>query len=143
MIPNNSGAAFMAYNSRLIKPSELLLHYTYGATAVRLWGHGLKVLGGYFTFFRPPKPVPNLIGPSRQIHTRQSAIEKWEKAQAAAEAKAKKTGAGEGSKGKRREGEMTWDEDVMLFFWGNSRAAKEHNIKMHEEKVQNMERCSP
>ena len=64
-------------------------------------------------------------------------IRKRKKAQAAAPAKAKKqqTSAGEGSKR-----DATWDEDdIMLFFWGNSRVATNRYIEKHEEKKKKFE----
>jgi len=42
-IPNNLDAAFRKYTKEL-KPSKLLLHYNYGAAAVKNWGHGIEVL---------------------------------------------------------------------------------------------------
>jgi hypothetical protein len=38
------------------------------------------------------------------------------------------------------EGQVMWDEDeVMLFFWGNSQAAKERHLKKVDENTRHME----
>ena len=43
MIPNNSDATFKKATKKA-KPSDLLLHYTYGAAAIRHWGRGTEIL---------------------------------------------------------------------------------------------------
>jgi hypothetical protein len=43
VVPNNSDAAFKKYTKKP-KPSELLLHYNYGAAAVKCWGRGIEAL---------------------------------------------------------------------------------------------------
>ena len=43
MIPNNSDATFKKATKKA-KPSDLLLHYTYGAAAIRRWGRGTEIL---------------------------------------------------------------------------------------------------
>jgi len=79
-----------------------------------------------------PNPIP--FGPPKQVHDRVLAIEKRRKAKAAAE-EAKKANASKGAKPK-----AAWDEDdVMLFFWGNSRVARERYRKTHEAKRENLE----
>ena len=41
---------------------------------------------------------------------------------------------------KKATGKAGWDEDdVMLFFWGNSKAARERYRKTHEAKRENLE----
>jgi hypothetical protein len=131
-LPNNTDAAF-GKASRARKPSALLLHYNYGAAAVKLWGREKQILEELAKESRPPKPVPAPSGPSGGVHTRSLTIDKRKKAVAAAE-EAKITGA---SKGKHR---ATWDEDdVMLFLWGNSRAARERHLKTSEAKRENLE----
>jgi len=113
------------------KPSALLLHYNYGAAAVKMWGQNIHILTRHAKKSRPPKPDPVPFGPPTQIHDRVRAIEKRRKA---AE-EAKTAGASKGTK--RR---AAWDEDdVMLFFWGNSRAATERYHKTREEKRKNLE----
>jgi len=132
MLPNNTDAAF-GKASRAKKPSALLLHYNYGAAAVKKWGRKIYILEDIAKKSRPRKPVPAPSGPSRGIHNRSLTIKKRGRAVATAE-KAKIAGA---IKGNRK---ATWDEDdVMLFLWGNSRAARERHFKTSEEKRVNLE----
>ena len=132
LLPNNSNAAF-AQASAASKPAALLLHYNYGAAAVKLLGHNTHILGGHAKKSRPPKPAPIPIGPPKTVHDRSLTIEK--RRIEAEEEEAKKTRADEG--GKRK---ATLDEDdVMLFFWGNSRRARERYLKAREEKRENLE----
>src|SRR5258705_13885737 len=102
---------------------------------MKLWGRGTDVIENLAK--RPPKPDPIPSGPFKEVHDRKSAIRKRKKAQAAAaKAKKRKSSAGEGSK-KRN---ATWDEDdIMLFFWGNSRAATNRYIEKREAKNKNFE----
>ena len=132
-IPNNSDATFKKRTAKP-KPSELLLHYNYGAAAVKQWGQGKEVL---LNRAEPPRsvvPVPAPAGSSKTIHDRSIAIQKREAALAAATLKAETQGL------VKSEGQEVWDEDdVMLFFWGNSRAAKERYLKKTHENTQRME----
>ena len=124
LLPNNTDAAF-GEASAASKPAALLLHYNYGAAAVKLWGHNTHILGNHAKKSRPPKPTPIPIGPPKTVHDRTLTIEKR---RLAAEEEAKKTRAGEGRKRK-----ATLDEDeVMLFFWGNSRRARERHLKTQD-----------
>jgi hypothetical protein len=142
VIPHCVDAAFKT-RTRKLKPSAMLLHYNYGAAAIKQWGHNIAVLQEGAKSRQPPKPAPTQPGPSRTtIHDRKVAIDK----RAAAKAMLG-TGAGTGvgastgtgvemgaETGEVEESEVqaTWDEDdVMLFFWGNSKAA----TQLHEEKV--------
>jgi hypothetical protein len=113
-VPNNSDAAFKKHSGRP-KPSELLLHYNYGAAAVKCWGHGTEVLQNRAKP-RPTVPVPAPMGPSKTAHNRSIAIRKREAARAADDGGAGNAAAGP-STGElvESEGQATWDEDdVML-----------------------------
>jgi len=113
IVPNNRDATFKR-NTEKPKPSDLLLHYTYGAAAIKCWGHGTEVLKDRANPPRPSAPVQAPIRPSRSSTA----------------------GAGTGES----DGQATWDEDdVMLFFWGNTRAAKERHLKKVEEIIERME----
>lgn len=152
MIPNNLDAAFKKY-TRKPKPSDLLLHYNYGAAALKWWGHGTNVLRKQFKPPRPITPVPAEAGPSRTAHTRTTAIRKREEAQkhgttgkrgttrqqsTAREPVAAPAEAGSVEEGQREQ--ATWDEDeVMLFFWENTQAAKERHGKRFQESAQRMD----
>jgi hypothetical protein len=141
MIPNNSDAAFRK-NTRKPKPSDLLLHYNYGAAAVKCWGRGLEVLQNCANPPRPPVPVPAPTGPSRTIHDRETVIHKLREARDPGGAGAGSSTAGAGTGGLvESEGQAMWDEDdVILFFWGNSQAAKERHLKKVSENTRRMER---
>ena len=134
MIPNNIDAAFKT-GSRKPKPSDLLLHYNYGAAAVKQWGHGTDLLKNLADPPRPSKPVPPLMGSSQTVHDRTIAITKYSRPQ--------RTHGGHGRKATAGDGEMveaSWDEDdVILFCWGNSPAAKERHHKKVEETTHRME----
>ena len=126
VLPINSDAAF-GKTSRARKQSALLLHYNYGAAALKLWGRKTHILEDNAKKSRPPKPVTALSGPSKKAHNRSHAIKKREKAAKAAET----------SKGKRT---AAWDEDdMMLFFWGNSRVATERHHKTSKAKKETLE----
>jgi hypothetical protein len=139
VVPNNSDAAFKKHSGRP-KPSELLLHYNYGAAAVKCWGHGTEVLQS-LAKPRPTVPVPTPIGPSKTAHNRSVTIRKRDAARAADGGGAGNAAAGP-STGElvESEGQATWDEDdVMLFFWGNSQAAKQRHLKKVQENTQRTE----
>ncbi|EDR05166.1 uncharacterized protein LACBIDRAFT_294884 [Laccaria bicolor S238N-H82] len=139
LTPNNSDAAFKK-RTKKAKPSDLLLHYMYGAAAVRRWGRGTAVLTAFTTPPRPEVPVPAPAGPTKTMHDRRATILKRSKAQSTGEtgagsSKASKAGAGTGGL-VESEGQAIWDEDdVMLFFWGNSKAAKERHLKKVGENI--------
>lgn len=93
-------------------PSDLLLHYNYGAAAVKQWGHGIET---FSQCIRPPCPPTLILAPT----DRQNSVR---------------------DKGAADSKEAEWDEDdVMLFMWGNSRAATERHNKKRGEDVQRME----
>jgi hypothetical protein len=140
LIRNNSDAAFKKRTGKP-KPSDLLLHYNYGAAAVKCWGRNKRVLLNRANPPRPPVPVPAPTGPWRTANDRIAALSKRDAAQAADGAGAGDARAGTGS-GElvESEGQAEWDEDdVMLFFWGNTRAARERHRKKTEESTQRME----
>jgi len=113
-IPNNCDASFRKDTKRP-KPSDLLLHYNYGAAAVKCWGQGKRILQD---LANPPRPDVS--------RNRGGAV-------------AKSAGAGTGGLAES-EGQAVWDEDdVMLFFMRNSRAAKERHLKEVGENTQRVE----
>jgi len=82
VVPNNSDAALKKC-TRELKQSEILLHYNYGAAAIKCWGRGVAVLQN--------RACSN-AGPSRTAHDRSVAISEHEKPQTSHEA-----GAGAGN----------------------------------------------
>jgi hypothetical protein len=144
MIPDNSDAAFST-QTNLPKPSDLLLHYNYGAAAVKMWGHGIDVLRDNTAAPRPPTPQPVKMELSRSIHDRTMTIKKSKKAPNLKRGGGRNPTAGPSRPTRRAhqrdtnggnavggpgiedsEDQARWDEDdVMLFLWGNSNASKD------------------
>jgi hypothetical protein len=117
-IPNNRDAAFEK-NIDKPKPSDLLLHYNYGAAAVNCWGRGKNVLEN---LAKPPRPVPMPTGP-RTAQDRAAAI------------RARTGGLVESAREVQ-----AWDaDDVVMFFWANSPAARERNLKKVRESTRRIE----
>ena len=136
-IPNNSDAAFKR-NTRKPKLSDLLLHYNYGAAAVKWWGHGTELLQNHATPPCPSMPVLAPVEAPKTMHDRTIAIAKHQKARATS---VRNAIAGASGELVESEGKVSWDEDdVILFCWGNSRAAIERHRKKVEETTQRMER---
>jgi hypothetical protein len=91
IVPNNNDAVFKKH-SRRPKPSELLLHYNYGAAAVKCWGHGTEVLQNR----AKPRPTVPPMGPSRTTHNRSTTTRKCDAAWAADYDGAENAAAGPG-----------------------------------------------
>ena len=131
LIPNNSDAAFKK-DSPKPKQSKLLLHYNYGAAAVKRWGRGIEVLQKRA---KPPRPPTE---PSETMHDRTIAISKRDAAW---------SGDGGNSQAPtgteelvESDGQDSWDEDeVMLCFWGNTPAAKQRHLEKVQETTLRME----
>ena len=136
--PHNMDAAFKT-GSRKKKPSDLLLHYNYGAAAVKWWGHGEIILQNRPHLPRPVVCTPAPVGPSKPIHDWTTVIRKLDAVWGRDQAGAGNVAAGD-QPGEVMEDRTTWDEDdVMLFFWGNSPAAMKRHHKKQEERTQYME----
>ncbi|KAF7977086.1 hypothetical protein HWV62_4663 [Athelia sp. TMB] len=107
-VPNNCDAAFGTAAGKGM-PSDLLLHYNYGAAAVLRWGRGLETLWLCSASRRPTISPPP------------------------------KTGAGAGA-GEAEDADARWDaDDVVLFLWGNTKAARQRRAKEEEEDAQRLE----
>ncbi|KAF9505532.1 hypothetical protein BS47DRAFT_1400322 [Hydnum rufescens UP504] len=63
-------------HSQQPKPSPLLLHYNYGASALRQWGLRLEPLNNTNTIPAPKAPQPSTNGPPKSNHNRTVAIHK-------------------------------------------------------------------
>ncbi|KAF5382213.1 hypothetical protein D9615_004418 [Tricholomella constricta] len=137
MFPNNTDAAFV---SRKPKPAETLLHYNYGAAAVKHWGRNIDVLTNRPNVPRPSAPQAAPLDPSRVIGDQTKTTGKLAEArdQAGQQLSSGNGGGGSAVAGGHSE---KWDEDdVMLFFWGNTKAATERHAKrerVREEKIYN------
>jgi hypothetical protein len=137
IIPDNMDAAFRV-SSREPKPSDLLLHYNYGSAAVKQWGHGVDYLKSLAP--RPTPPVPAPMGPSKIVHDRTIAVGKRKPPPTRGVRARKATARAGAGEMVESEGKASWDEDdVMLFFWGNTPAAKERHRKKVQETTQQME----
>jgi len=144
MFPNNIDAAFKR-GTHLPKPSALLLHYNYGAAIVKLWGHRTEVLDQ--PNIRRPQFVINhkFKGPSKSRNqliaigtdTSSYLVRVSDGSEEAGEI------AGGGAIDatdnqtvvvRRMVGYRGWDEDDwMLFFCGNTPAARERHRAAEEE----------
>ncbi|KAJ7925799.1 hypothetical protein B0H13DRAFT_1113789 [Mycena leptocephala] len=133
VVPNNSDATFKK-QSRTPKPSPMLLHYNYGAAAVKWWGHGANSHLGISnrpTMPRPSVPVPAATGPTRTKRT---------PAQLDASIQKRATGNMGGSGSGPRESEAARDEEVMdpdeivMFFWSQNPAARERRKREAEDR---------
>ncbi|KIJ57383.1 hypothetical protein M422DRAFT_773957, partial [Sphaerobolus stellatus SS14] len=124
-LPDNVDAAFLkpSLNGKgnpkptLPKPSALLLHYNFGAAALKQWGRNKVILSGRPGIPRPPPPTQD--GNHRIFHQsdRQTAINK-RKDKAPEEQNMGGAGAGGLQEAPTNQ---EWDEDdVMLYFWGNT-----------------------
>lgn len=132
--PNNSDAAFRN-RSRAQKPSPLLLHYNYGAAAIKNWGHGKEVLKKLIPKpSHPEVPVTPPAGPSYIRHDRGITLAKLKAAREPGG-----VGGGTGGLGES-EGQAMWDEDdMMLFLWGNTQAAKDRHLEKASEDTRRIE----
>jgi len=138
---NNIDATFKKETGKL-KPSDLLLHYNYGAAAVQRWGHRQEVLQNRPNLPRPTAPTPAPMGPMRSQHDRSTVIQKRDAARRVDDGSDGNAAARDGPREMldSEEHQSGWDEDdVMLFLWGNSRAAGEHHCKKQEESTLYME----
>ncbi|KAH9959463.1 hypothetical protein BC827DRAFT_1134615 [Russula dissimulans] len=140
--PNNTTAAFKR-GTNLPKPSSLILHYIYGAAVVKLWGRRTDVLN------RPNIPRPRVVknhqpdGPFRGRNNRLTAIRKREARNNTEVSSGEAGGVGDGATDTTDNptvvtqpmvGYRGWDEDDwMLFFWGNTPAARERHRAAEEE----------
>ena len=137
---NNVDATFKKHSCKL-KPSELLLHYNYGAAAVNWWGRGKEVLHNRLNIPCPIVSAPAPLGPMKMLHDRTITIKKRDTAQHADEAGTGIVMAGDEAMDMvESKDQAQWDEDdVMLFFWGNSQAAVECYHRKQEEMTWYME----
>lgn len=134
---NNNDAAFRI-SSRKPKPSDLLLHYNYGAAAVKQWGHGTKIFQHLAKPPCPSAPVPAKGGPSKTVHDRRLTIQKLN-ANAGAKTSAGAGVVGGGARDMVDSEEQLGEDDVVMILWANSAASKEHRQKQVEERTQRME----
>jgi hypothetical protein len=139
LFPNNSDAAFKSPHRP--KPAETLLHYNYGAAAVKRWGKNTAVLDNRAGLPRPQKPEVQPLGPTRAVRDRTITIKKLTDARnKAGQVQPTDTGDGAGSAALAdSEHSIPDEDDVMLFFWGNSKASVERHAKREREHKRNID----
>jgi hypothetical protein len=135
VFPNNNDATVQ--DQTLPKPSDLLLHYNYGAAAVKQWGKNVSVLTERPGVPRPLELVPAPMGPGKTANEHLRSIKKRN-------AVTSKEGKGSRKRRKTLSGardtdsdsvQHSWDEDdVVLFFWGNSKVAQERRVREEQER---------
>jgi len=155
-IPNNTDAAFKK-DTGLSKPSSLLLHYSYGAAAVKQWGRHTYYLASLKHRKSIPRPSVSegnqFRGAVNPVHNRSVAIGKPEHYSAAGSTRGP-TGCATGAMPGSREcgnskvvtagdiivepvdssGAKGWDEDDwMMFLSRNTKAARERRQTKAEE----------
>ena len=74
IFPNNNDATFK--DQQLPRPADLLLHYNYGAAAVKQWGKNTSVLDNCPDIPCPPVLVPVPLGPTRVKHNHEDTIKR-------------------------------------------------------------------
>jgi hypothetical protein len=138
IFPNNSDVAFKSLIKP--KPAETLLHYNYGAAAVKLWGKNSAVLGNRAGLPRPQKPVAQSLRLTRTVRDRTKTIKKLTDARSkASRVQSATNGNGAGSATLADSEHSIQDEDnVMLFFWGNTRASIERHAERKCERDQSI-----
>jgi hypothetical protein len=106
------------------------------AAAVKCWGKNSAILGTRAGLPHPPKPAVALMAPTRAVGARTGTIAKLDKARGADQVQSADNGDGAGPS---TLAESTWDEDdVMLFFWGNTKAATERHAARERERERNI-----
>jgi len=120
MYPDNNDAMFMLGTQKQ-KPSHLLLHHTYGAAVVKYWGKSKFTFTDHTNI---PHPIMPVEAPSSLPKV---------------SSKANVQDSASGGSVDFVEGEMYDNNDIMLFFWGSSKAATERHWKKVEAHVQHLQ----
>ncbi|KAJ7769504.1 hypothetical protein B0H16DRAFT_1307519 [Mycena metata] len=136
-IPNNSDATFKK-RTHLQKPSPMLLHYNYGAAAVKWWGHGASHLGisNRPTMPRPSAPVPAATGPTRTKRTATGQLNTSLQKRAG-----NVVGSGSGAQDGEaaRDKELMDPDEIVMFFWSRNPAALERRKREAEDQTREQE----
>ena len=129
--PNNMDARFVTGTS-IPKPSDLLLHYNFGAAVVKYWGRNHSIL-----IERPNIPRPKIEDPTSKKQYKQfdrNAFRETLAGRKAGDASRRDIVKEPGGSGGPVE-DAGWDEDdIMLFFWGNTPQARARRMKEQGEK---------
>ncbi|KAJ7208827.1 hypothetical protein GGX14DRAFT_453432 [Mycena pura] len=138
VVPNNSDATFKKY-THLPKPSPMLLHYNYGAAAVKWWGHGAASYLGIInrpTMPRPSVPVPAAMGP---VRTKRTGAQLEESIQNRASRNRGGSGSGHKDTEAVQDGEVMDPDEIVLFFWSQNPAAVERRKREAEDRKRERE----
>ncbi|KAJ7919235.1 hypothetical protein B0H13DRAFT_1868754 [Mycena leptocephala] len=132
-VPNNSDATFRKY-THIPKPSPMLLHYNYGAAAVKWWGHGKSHLeiSNRPTMPRPSVPVPAATGPTR---TKRTAAQLDTSIQKRATGNTGASGSGPRESEAARDEEAMDPDEIVMFFWSQNPAAVERRKREAEDRI--------
>ncbi|KIJ32682.1 hypothetical protein M422DRAFT_35730 [Sphaerobolus stellatus SS14] len=129
--PDNNDATFLT-SSMLPKPSGLLLNYNYGAVAVKRWGRNISIFSKRPGILRP-KVVTPAMGPTKTLSPANH--EKSAKKRKLRETGGQEEAGASGTAEEMQDSDQEWDEDdVMLYFWGNSRAARERYESKQQDR---------
>lgn len=138
VFPNNNDGTFL--NQRMRKPSDLILHYNYGAAAVKQWGRGSKILANRPGVPRPPVAAPASMGPSKTGHNHKASIRKRDHAMSQQEGTSRKGTTRQSVQDADSEEKASWDEDdVMLYLRRNTKVAREWFAREEQERNKRME----
>ncbi|KAJ6473663.1 hypothetical protein C8R45DRAFT_874131 [Mycena sanguinolenta] len=133
VVPNSCDATFKKH-SHTLKPSPMLLHYNYGAAAVKWWGRGANSHLGISnrpTIPRPSVPVPAATGP---IRTKRTAAHLEASIQKRATGNTGVSGSGPRESEAARDGEVMDPDEIIMFFWSQNPAALERRKREAEDR---------
>jgi len=138
---NNLDAAFLDQN--LPKPADLLLHYNYGVAVVKWWGKNSARLEERLELPRSGCAIAAPMPTTTTTNDRIGPIQK----QDVASGKTQGQTPGKCGQSIHRtaaaddpEVQEVWDEDdVILFLWGNTKAAQERFVRKEQDRRAFME----
>lgn len=109
---------------------------------MKYWGRNQAVLDNRPGLPRPQAPVTVAMGPTRSVGDRTTTIGKLAAAHAQGiQRQPAGNGGGTGSAAATDSEQPVWDEDdVMLFFWGNSMPSMERHAKKEQERKENIDK---
>ena len=155
--PDNNDATFM--NHQLPKPSDLLLHYNYGAAAVKHWGRNTEGVNNGLVPRPAVPPTPTFTPSDRAVTIAKLEAARTPKRKRDPDDEHKR----EGPSGTNTEYGMKWqrtgdadigaetmseseaqrtltEDDVMRLFWTNTPIARERRAREEEERREFMEK---
>ncbi|KAJ7242639.1 hypothetical protein C8J57DRAFT_1557458 [Mycena rebaudengoi] len=134
--PNNNDATF--HDHALAKSADILLHYNYGAVVRKHWGKNMARLEQKEHHPKPPKPAAMSALKSRRTEEDYQLLGKKRSCH---EGPGSSTAGGSmGVGGEVADSADGWEDDFMLFAWGNTRVAQERHTlakKARTDSLQN------